>query len=185
MFSLGLTRFCRNPLPALLCSPLPAGGSWRASRCSLNTEYYDANRETAGIEEGAQNDRYPLQSSTHSAARKGQWLSQADRAWPVPGRLVLQGNLRVDRRTYRSTRFSRSKLTITSEKGALRGLPVQPPVPFFHALRRREMNGSIKDKGSRAVERRHPEPIVSNRFRAATASKLYINSYIRPYIPYI
>jgi len=67
-----------------------------------------------------------------------QHIARLEKANSFPKRIALGQcrvawcyNLRVDRRTYRSTRFSRSKLTITPEKGALRGLPVQPSVPFF------------------------------------------------------
>ena len=37
---------------------------------------------------------------------KAKRFPQRITAWPVPGRLVLQGDLRVDRRAYRPPRFS-------------------------------------------------------------------------------
>lgn len=52
----------------------PAGGSWRASRCSFHQESHDATQSTTGIEKGAENTRYPLQLPTHRAAREGRQI---------------------------------------------------------------------------------------------------------------
>ena len=97
----------------------------------FNKEYYDANRKTAGIEEGAQDDRYPLQPAAHSAARKGQASS------PSGSRLANAGSPGAIRKSVSGSpngspdAMQPSWLTITPDKGALRGLPVQPSVPFF------------------------------------------------------
>jgi hypothetical protein len=81
----------------------------------------------------------------------------------------------VDRRACRPTRCSFPKLTITPDKGALRGLTVEPSGPFFLPRQLQLETVLIKDKrpvgGLAAIGSAPPRADSSDIFRARRASK--------------
>jgi len=125
----------------------PAGGFWRASRCSPSRETHDADREIAGIEKGAQVARHPLQLPTHSATRKGGPIPSTGTARSMPGRLVLRGSQAVDRRADCATRQP-NRLNTTPDWGALSGTVGNAVSPLFSSPDSAKPTRSLSDTSS-------------------------------------